>query len=41
VNGESISGIDQLRSVINKAGKKVAILVERGDSRIFVPVDLG
>lgn len=41
VNGEAITSVDQLRGVINKAGKKVAILVERGDSRIFVPVDLG
>ena len=41
VNGETVSSVDQLRSVIGKAGKKVAILVERGDSRLFVPVDLG
>ena len=27
--------------VIAKAGKRVALLVERGDSRIFVPVELG
>jgi serine protease Do len=41
VNGERVSGAEQLRAVISKAGKRVAILVERGDSRIFVPVDLG
>jgi len=41
VNGEVVSGVEQLRSLISKAGKKVAILIERGDSRIFVPVDLG
>lgn len=41
VNGQTIDGVDQLRGVIGKAGKKVAILIERGDSRIFVPVDLG
>ncbi|MFZ2268102.1 MAG: DegQ family serine endoprotease [Azonexus sp.] len=41
VNGQSVSGVDQLRNIISKAGKKVAILVERGDSRLFVPVDLG
>lgn len=41
VNGERVSGAEQLRSLIAKAGKRVAILVERGDSRIFVPVDLG
>lgn len=41
VNGERVGSADQLRSLVGKAGKKVAILIERGDSRIFVPVDLG
>jgi serine protease Do len=41
VNGQPIADVDQLRGIIAKSGKKAAILVERGDSRIFVPVDLG
>lgn len=41
VNGQPIDSVDQLRGVIAKSGKKAAILLERGDSRIFVPVDLG
>lgn len=41
VNGQPIADVEQLRGIIAKAGKKAAILVERGDSRIFVPVDLG
>ena len=41
VNGETIRNVDQLKKLISKAGKRVAILVERGDSRIFVPVELG
>ena len=41
VNGERISGTEQLRNVVGKAGKRVAVLVERGDSRLFIPVDLG
>lgn len=41
VNGEKVGSVEQLRSLVAKAGKKAAILVERGDSRIFVPVDLG
>lgn len=40
VNGETIRDVDQLKKLISKAGKRVAILVERGDSRIFVPVEL-
>ncbi|MBS1139327.1 MAG: Peptidase Do [Proteobacteria bacterium] len=41
VNGQPIGNVDQLRGIIAKSGKKAAILIERGDSRIFVPVDLG
>lgn len=41
VNGERIVSAEQLRSLIGKAGKRIAVLVERGDSRIFIPVDLG
>ncbi len=41
VNGQPVASVDQLRSAIASAGRKAAILVERGESRIFVPVDLG
>lgn len=41
VNGQPVSDVDQLRNALSKAGKKAAILLERGDSRLFVPVDLG
>ena len=41
MNGQAIDSVEQLRGIIAKAGKKAAILVERGDSRLFVPVDLG
>lgn len=41
VNGEQVSSPEQLRALIAKAGKRVALLIERGDARIFVPVDLG
>lgn len=41
VNGERLTTPEQLKAVIAKAGKRVALLVERGDSRIFVPVELG
>lgn len=41
VNGQSVGSVDQLRTAIASVGKKAAILVERGESRIFVPVDLG
>jgi len=41
VNGQPVGEVEQLRGIIAKSGKKAAILVERGDSRLFVPVDLG
>jgi len=41
VNGQKVKDIEQLRAQISKAGKRTAILVERGDSRLFVPVELG
>lgn len=41
VNGERITGTEQLRDLVSKAGKRIAVLVERGESRIFIPVELG
>jgi serine protease Do len=41
VNGQPINAPKQLQEILSKAGKRIAILVERGDSRIFVPVELG
>mgnify|MGYP000929733158 CR=1 FL=1 len=40
VNGEAVSTPDQLRGIIAKAGKRVALLVQRENVRLFVPVDL-
>lgn len=41
VNGEAVSNPEQLRQQLAKAGKRAALLVERGDSRLFIPVELG
>jgi serine protease Do len=41
VNGTKVADIEQLRKLVASSGKHVALLVERGDARIFVPVDLG
>lgn len=40
-NGEPIASIEQLRSLASKAGKQVALLVQRDNTKIFVPVTLG
>lgn len=41
INGVSLKSVDQLRSVIDKKPKSVALLVLRDGERIFVPVELG
>jgi serine protease Do len=41
LNGTAINSAEQLRSLVAKAGKQVALLVQREDARIFIPVDLG
>jgi len=40
LNGNAVTSVEQLRSLVSKAGKSVALLVERGDDKIFVPVYL-
>ena len=41
VNGQAVRDIEQVRSVVAKAEKSVALLIQRGDEKIFVPVRLG
>jgi serine protease Do len=40
-NGTNVTSVEQLRNVVAKAPKSVALLVQRGDSRLFVPVPIG
>ena len=41
INGKTIDSIDQVRSVLKTKPKNIALLVQRGDEKIFVPVKLG
>jgi len=41
VNGTPAQGLDQVREAVSKAGKSVALLIERDGNKIFVPVRLG
>ena len=41
VNNTPVKSPEQLRELIGKAGKTVALLVQREDARIFIPVNLG
>ncbi len=38
LNNVPVTGIDQFRELLDKAGKRFALLVQRNDARIFVPV---
>jgi serine protease Do len=40
-NGKSTKSVDDLRRIVSGSKEHVALLVQRGDSRIFVPVELG
>ena len=41
VNGNPVKSVAQLRRLVASAGKHVALLIQRNDAKIFVPVDLG
>ena len=40
INGIPVKNIEQVRATVAKSQKSVALLILRGDSRIFVPVNL-
>jgi serine protease Do len=41
VNGAPVNSAQELKKQIHRHDKQVALLVQRGDARIFVPVELG
>lgn len=41
VNGEKVSSVDQLRAIVDKKGKRIALQILRDDQKQFVPIDLG
>ena len=41
VNNTPVKSVDELKTLIDKSGKTVALLVQRNDARIFIPVTLG
>jgi serine protease Do len=40
VNGTPVQSVEQLRTMVAKSGKTMALLIQRDDGKIFVPVDL-
>jgi serine protease Do len=41
VNGKPVSSVDQVRDVVGKSSKSVALLIQRGNDKIFIPVRIG
>ncbi len=41
VNGRAVNSVEQVRGVVKDAGKSVALLILRGNDKIFIPVRLG
>ena len=41
INNQVIGTVEQFRKLLEAAGNRFALLVQRGDSRIFVAVRMG
>jgi serine protease Do len=41
VDGTPVQSVAQLRKMVQERDKQVALLIQRGDSRLFIPVTLG
>jgi serine protease Do len=41
VNGQPVMSVQQLKAMVAHAGDSLALLIQRDDAQIFVPVDLG
>lgn len=41
INGAPVTSVAQMRTLVEKAGRHVALLVQHGDEKIFVPIDIG
>jgi serine protease Do len=41
INGRPVASIEQVREVVGKSSKSVALLIQRGSDKIFIPVRIG
>jgi serine protease Do len=41
VNGKPVTSVGEVRDLVGKANKSVALLIQRGDDKIFIPVRIG
>ncbi len=40
LNNQAVSSVEQFRERLSRAGKRFALLIQRGNTRIFVPIRL-
>jgi serine protease Do len=41
VDGTPVQSVEQLRKMVQDHDKQIALLIQRGDARVFVPITLG
>jgi len=41
VNNQPVNNVQTFRQLLEKAGSRFALLVQRGGARIFVPIKIG
>lgn len=41
VNGISVKSVEQLQALVAKESKHLALLIQRGDAKVFIPVTVG
>src|SRR5450830_481883 len=41
INGRAVGSVDQVREAVGKSSKSVALLIQRGSDKIFIPVRIG
>jgi serine protease Do len=41
VNGTPVANVDQVKDAVSRSKKSVALLIQRGGDKIFVPIRLG
>ena len=41
INGATVGSVAELKREVNRAGHSVALLVQRDNAQIYIPIDIG
>jgi serine protease Do len=41
LNNKPVKSVDELRGLLDKAGEHVALLVQRGEAKMYLPIEVG